>query len=741
MTRLRQRFELAMERLRSSDWARFEVLASEFLSSEYQDLRTVANPSGDGGRDSELFSPVGSPSVLFQYSVSEDWENKIKKSAYRINQTFPAAIILQYVTNQHIGAKADKLKRKILIDNKIVLDVMDKAWFLERFNSNAQRERAAEALAEEYVDPLLKDRKIIDRVSQILTDTETMAAYLYLGFQLEDDSKEKGLTKLSFEALVRSVLRETDPDHRIKRDIIKQEVRKVLSSHPLETVDKYTDNALNRMAKKIIRHYPQSDEFCLSHDERIRLSGAIAKHESDQLVLKSVIKELIEKYSGVKISIIADELEMMVTRVERIIETYLNTRGEKFASAVTTGKIPGLAHEDLKTIITRDFSICPPKIKGLDYFELIINTINELLCSPFVTTNDYLRTVADTYTLMAFLRETADVQSSIKKIFSYGEIWLDTSIILPLFAESLLGDEDKRFYSKILRATQNAGISLRVITGVVEEVNGHMNRSLACARTTTNSWQGGVPFLLSIYILSGRDMASFPLWISKFKGDIRPEDDLAQYLHEFFQIKSGSLEDEMERADQELKAAVQEIWHITHENRKQRKHYDISDMKVHQLVRHDVENYLGVICKRKKEDSSPLDYSTWWLTLDSQAYRMEASLRNRINGAVPSSPALTLDFLSNYLTFGPLRRLQGAYEDKLPIFIDKTFVDYIPPELLDVAKRIREEIGDVPEYIVRRKVRDALETERRRIGRLTEGGTALMQQKIEAAFSDIPLED
>jgi hypothetical protein len=99
----RQRFALALEQLQPSDWARFEIISSVFLSSEFVKLRTVAAASGDGGRDSELFGPAGDATVMFQYSVSQDWKNKIKKTAKRINEKF------DYVTD--ICYKSDGKRR------------------------------------------------------------------------------------------------------------------------------------------------------------------------------------------------------------------------------------------------------------------------------------------------------------------------------------------------------------------------------------------------------------------------------------------------------------------------------------------------------------------------------------------------------------------------------------------------------------------------------------------------------
>ena len=289
----RERFELALERLDHNFWARFEKIASAFLASEFPKLRTVASTSGDGGRDAELFRNADDTTVLFQYSVSKDWKSKIKKTAERINETFPKATLLIYVTNQQIGANADDLKTIIRNENKLYLDIRDKSWFLDRMESSDDRRVTAERLAEEMVDPLLKDRKIIDDTNHLLSDTETRAAYLYLLCQLEDESKEKGLTKLSYEGLIRSVLRGTFSENRMKREQIREEVRKVLASHPAETVDKYTDSALMRMTKKYVRHWKASDEFCLMHEERIRLSESIGKHDHERQALRVLVKEIL----------------------------------------------------------------------------------------------------------------------------------------------------------------------------------------------------------------------------------------------------------------------------------------------------------------------------------------------------------------------------------------------------------------------------------------------------------------
>ena len=160
----------------------------------------MASPSGDGGRDSELFCPEGEPFIAAQYSVATDWRAKIRRTADRLNEQFPGVRILLYFSNQQIGGQADDLKRELL-KRRMALDVRDRNWFIERASSNEVRENAAEELIDRIARPYLEGEQIINKPSSPLSSGEARAALLYLGLQWEDDMADKGLTKLSFEFL------------------------------------------------------------------------------------------------------------------------------------------------------------------------------------------------------------------------------------------------------------------------------------------------------------------------------------------------------------------------------------------------------------------------------------------------------------------------------------------------------------------------------------------------------------
>ena len=76
----------------------------------------------------------------------------------------------------------------------------------------------------------------------------------------------------------------------------------------------------------------------------------------------------------------------------------------------------------------------------------------------------------------------------------------------------------------------------------------------------------------------------------------------------------------------------------------------------------------------------------------------------------------------------------------LPVFIDRHLQSNIPKELIDIANKVREESKNLPEHVIRRKVRDELEKAKKRPGKRVQGGTDLIRENIEKAFEEDTLE-
>ena len=729
----RERLELALDLLRPAQWERFEQFASEFLTSDFPDLKTVASPSGDGGRDAQLYSPNSDPSVVFQYSVAEDWADKIKKTVKRLSESLPSTRMLVYITNQVIGAQADQLVRELRQNNQKFLEIKDRSWFLDRYRGDVHRESVAEALAQDVVDPYLSTNGVIDNKATALTSIELRAALLFLILQWEDDTREKGLTRLAFEALVRSVLRNTNSDKRISRAAIYQAIQSMFNSSDRDVVVRHIDASLSKLTKKYIRHWEKEDEFCLTHEETQRVNARLERYEVTDRGLQSEITLIVKNAMGAFSGVPLEHVSEIGARVRRVVEQYLYDRAELFASSMKYGRMNQLRSEQLRDAAIQDVGThAPPPTLMPNIVDIVVECSRALLVNPSGSVQEYLKSLSDSYTLLAFLRQTPDVQSAIKKIFSTGEIWLDTSAVLPLFAESLVSKSEWRF-THTLMAASDVGLKLRISTGVIEELERHMNRAYVCSVTPCNQWNGYVPFLYSYYIQTGAPGSQFNTWLENFRGHVRPEDDIAEYLHEKFHIERGDIAADAKSVDPLLRNAVFEVWHDIHVKRREASGAEFNSMLTHRLANHDTDNYVGVLARRKEEKPSPFGYSSWWLTMDRMAFGFEEKLKQKSGATVPSSPVMSIDFLINYLALGPVRgRIPKQTEAAVPAVLDSSLVAYLTPELLQIAESVREESKDLPENVIRRRVRDALDAARRRVGPVaTLGLNVLLESSDE----------
>lgn len=719
----RERLQLALERIRPEQWKLFEEFASAFLSTVYPKLRTLATPSGDQGRDAELFSNEGKSHTVFQYSVAQKWKDKIRITAQKISENMPNARLLIYVTNQSILSESDSLKSELLDKYELVLDIHDSAWFLDRASGNENREAAAETLAERIVDPYLASKGVLKHTAPSLSHTEYQAALTFLKLQWEDDNREKGLTKLSFQALVKAVLRNTDSESRMSRIDVHEKIVGMLPNHDPTHIKNLANSALNKLTKRYIRHWTKSDEFCLTHEEAQRVRERLSEVEVANISLDSEIQSCLAHYGeGL------EQMEHFCDLIRSALDRYLYERGESFATAITNNRFDKVGIDELQNSV--DYVIKSKQINNRRDNEKIIRAIMscivELLTEPSADVQNHLRSKADAYTLFAFLGRTADVQTAVSAMFSYGEIWLDTTVVLPLFAERLVPVDRQRRFSQMLNAASRAGLELRITFGVIEEVERHINRCQTFLHRHSSQWTGSTPFLADAYLRSGRDPNGFSSWKEDFAGTNRPEDDIAEFLEDFFAIKRWSLEEEINKADEEIRKAVQGSWRSVHAKRRDAASGGPDEITIDRLVRHDVENYLGVVelrRKERKESISALGYSAWWLTLDSSTRDVDRELRATLGSRAPATPVMSADFLVNYLSIGPIRsRVSKDVEVTLPIALDMEFFTELPSDLLDEAERIRREAGNLPEHIIRRRVRDCLDSAKRRPGHMTREG-------------------
>lgn len=719
-----KRFELALRELRESDWQRFERLSSTFLASEWPNLRTMAEPSGDGGRDSELFSPTGVANVVIQYSIQKDWASKIRLTAKRLTETFPDANILVFLSNQEIGAKSDSLKRE-LSSRGMFLDVRDRSWFIERANLDSNRIAAATELSRVIVDPLLETKGILTQSVSALSGDEAKIALMFLEMQWRNEIAGKGLTKSAFEALVRGALHGTDSSKRLSRTDIHDRVSKFLPQHPPDQLAPFIDAALRRLTKTAVRHRVKEDEFNLSHEETERLKDEAAAIRLFKDVFNVDVSDIIDDLGG-----ISNENKIIITDLaHKIIESYFMKRGEEFAASLAQDTEPPVNETDLRSIA---ISVSPKEslVPNRQNVDLLLHVVITQLANPSDAAKEYLRILSDSYTLFAFLEQVPDVQKVTKKLFTQGTLWLDTSVLLPIFAEQAFPEAYRPFTTLFLQA-KIAGTRLGVTAGILEEIERHIN--LCVAFTRSDNWEGRVPYIYARYALAGRSPSGFSSWVEQFQGPQQPVQDIADYLSEFFGIEvwTPTISQDL---DESIVSSIRDYWKDIQDRRRPISK-DYFNMNANRLAEHDSENCISVISERQIEKGrAPLGFTSWLLTLDSAARNMVPKLDRQNSRKIGRSPVISIDFLLKYLAFGPSRDRVDHSVRGLPYAFAGPILESLPQDLIEVARRIRSESGELPERIIQRRIRDALDREKMKAGPVQIAGLDGASQAINEMF-------
>lgn len=718
-----KRFGLALDQIGDADWERFEQLASTFLASEYPDLRTMASPSGDGGRDSELFSEASDDSVVFQYSVTVTWRPKIRQTIRRLKDSFPNAKSLIYVTNKKIGADADTLK-KDLRRSGYFLDIYDRSWLVERCNSNAAREAAAEELAEVFVDPLVSKRTLDNELVSSLKGEDAKTALIFLEMQIHDSSASYGLTKSSYDALTRAALRTTDTANRLTRAQITKKVHSYLPSHPEGIVRQRVNASLERLTKTAIRHRKDKDEFHMLDIERTRVAASIA-HLAD---LKTAFDgDVLRELTSAK-AISIDRPNAFTSAARTIVETYFLKKGEDFARSAVVAEPHHFDEITLRGIVsghsTLDFGI-----SGDSKVAVMAEVLQSVLNSPTDETASYLKTLFESYTLFAFLAATPDVQRATQNMFGSGEIWLDTSVILPLISE-YKAPLSQTTFTQMFNQANSAGLRLYVTAGVLEEVERHINKCKTFLRM--ESWNGPVPFLLATFLKLGNRESAFGPWIENFVGEIDPLQDIADYLRANHKIRLESAADHV-NVGEALTNAIKEQWQRLHIDRRGNATGDT--VHAMRLASHDTEMYLHVLSSRiGQRGKAPLGYSDWWLTLDRSARGIMNRIDKDLRPAVNVGPVMSLDYLLRYLAFGPNREKVDLTGSALAKVYADALIEPLPVEMIETLDSIRADNIDVPEAIVQRRIRDRLNGERSKLGQIDSFSLEQVNEAMLNAF-------
>jgi hypothetical protein len=690
---------VSLDNVRSSDWDLFEDFANAFLLSDFPTLRPIGG-TNDKGRDGVLFAPDPQQpaAVVLQYSVSADWLGKVRQTVKRLREKDIACSVLVYATNRSIGPSSDELEGE-LRGKGIALSVRDRDWWVMRAARDSTTRHASEALKDRVIGRLVTGPSPSSSNGD-LSKGEVETALFFLELHVRDANKKRSLTKLTIEWLVLSALTGTDPDHRRTAVAISDEVAQVFPTHDRQRVNGLVRGTLRslRNARRLTVSVGD-DSYALHFTERQRIADLAAKHATDQQLLLEDLQGHIGEAAGV-LEYPEEKLDkaLLADTLMRMLAQVAAEYGNSFATAVATDSVdvPRINLYDTaeRLLINDSRTLSMLGIKQVDSFNLLTEAASRTLLNPATNAGAYLHDLAEAYTLRAFMRETADVQDVVDKLFSRGTLVLDTSVILPIFSEVEL-PETQQGFSNLLRTATHAGMTLVCTPGVINEIVTHLENSLLASRIR-DRWNGPLPMVYDRWRVAHAE-GSFQSFVENFIG-AEPETDIESLLEHMFGIELRDLTPEVAFTDSKVVARVTELW------RSRKRVAPNADLDL--LLRHDVEMYMGVLGLRQGEKASVYGHEAWWVSLDTSSSRLQRMAADE-SIRLPSEPVMHPNFLSRLLALGPSRRkLTTEERGSLPLLLAAQSSPWAVPELSEAAAEIRKTYAGRPEYFLRRKLRE-----------------------------------
>jgi hypothetical protein len=732
---------LALTRIQSTDGFIFERFANEFLAAEFPTLRPVAGIH-DQGRDAFIYQPDDDPETFVQSSVTQKWADKIRKTVTRLKESGHNVQQLIYCTNQDIVKDCGDLKKELRRDHKITLDVRDQSYFVAFANVKPGFVAAAEGLAQRYVDPLVSKlaNPPIGPAGAGSDEERIVTAYLRLA--LTDKDPEKALTKFSYETLVIYALRNATAEEPMPRDAVHAALSAVLSADTSQRRVTLTNGALERLTNRnIVKHHTKTDRFTLSHSERTALQRKIETNaEADARILVDVgdrIRRLVADL-GIDYAFDRAALAMDVQLVcDRVLASQARSVSKALVHDVPYAPEANSISEHALALINEEPSRLKSaaELQATQIYELVVPIVDDLLRRPTQTIRKRLRATVDGYCLFFVLRETPDVQAALSRVMGDASIIVDTNIIIPCMAESLLPEADAQM-TQLLRAAVATGMRLIVVDDVLEELDTHIMRlRYGSAR---NQYEGmstakyglqDEPLLVTAFKLaaSRQSLGSFDDFLNRFAGRNFPRNDLKEYVQHSLGLEYDALTtayDAVHRRSEivgDAFAAIKEM--------KRRRPW-MDETAFERLVMHDTRSLLVVEELRAGEAGAYAGARWWWLTLDRTAHRVDEARKGAGRGLCCMSP----DFFARFLSIRPTSREAATALTTLPLSVAVAALDLVPKDLTEQALAALNASQHEPEYLRRRKLRDLLHDARSTRGEMLRGGVEDLAAAIEESL-------
>lgn len=647
---------LATYLLGTLDGFSFERLVQKLLAARFGDQFVALGGVHDGGADGffrSILEDRARPTSFVQMSIEENVSGKIRKTVTRLKEYGREVRTLTYwsVRKLVVDTLEEDLSTELGITVRVrdwdsvtrlinasdaTIAVFDQHFRKELFELTTERAPKAEATADLVTDP---------------------SVYVFLQFERSERFSKGGLIAPIVDSLLYWALRDTDPDipSLLARPDVKARLTALLPA-AASVVNPNVDGRLKILTTKDgggnqrIRHYKQSDSFCLPHGMRVELAAESAK----ELELRAAVRESLatraREHGATEPYTVADVCERALYRHFHeqglILAAFLEKRLE---GVIISDQI---VEEELRA------SVVPDSKLSRESYAAALRVLQRVLYTPSEVENDFLHRLSRTTLLLFTLKHNPRLVEYFNQMTGKFRLFVGSDILVKALSETFLPAEH-RHVTNLLKVAKACGASLLLGEPVVNEVFTHLHAThLEFRNYYSAQEQYFTPALASqsdrimirTYFYAKLLMQKVSGWrtfIEMFvdfedlaNNSPRGEAQLQAYLCKTFDLEPVSQDDLSQGVDPAQVDSLAEFLQ--------------ADFKKEILARNDALMCFAVYAQRARgREQATYDgfgLRTWWLTKETSVLQHTGAIVQK-HGGIPF--IMRPEFLLNFLTSSP----------------------------------------------------------------------------------------
>ncbi|MED5619640.1 hypothetical protein [Ideonella sp. BN130291] len=463
---------LATYLLGTLDGFSFERLIQKLLAARHGDQFVALGGIHDGGADGFFRSILEDRTRVtnfVQMSIQENAAAKIKDTIARLREFGREVKTLTYWTSRKLTV--DTLEDDLSEELGITLRIRDWDSVLRLINENEATVKCFEKYFRRELFELTNERSPTPKDNVDLVSDPSV--YVFLQFERSERFSKGGLIAPIVDSLIYWALRDTDPDvpQLLTRGALKGRLAELLPAAASIVVPNI-DARLERLSAKDgggnqrVRHYRQSDSYCLPHAMRAELAAESAKELALRADLRKSLCARAKEYG-------ATETEAVAETCERALYRHFHEQGLILA-AFLEGRLEGInifdqiVEEELRATVLSGARL------SKESYAAALRVLQRVLYTPLPVEHEFLRRLSKTTLLLFTLKHSPKLIEYFNKMTGKFRLLVGADILVKALSETFLPSEH-RHVTNLLKVARATGANLILTEPVVNELFNHLH--------------------------------------------------------------------------------------------------------------------------------------------------------------------------------------------------------------------------------------------------------------------------